>query len=340
MRNNSTGKFVAALAALALAAPLAAVAQTTVFNDTFGTGNDTVQGTAVAPTASSTSFEYFQQGGTPATPTIAANDLHLAGRTTTSSISEVQALFTTAPVTLATVGDYIDLTIVFTDTQNIFPAGSASTLNIGLYNSGGTSPATGARLDSTGEGTGGAVGWTGYNARIGGTGSSSPIFTRAPQGPGLTNPNQSQDVLFNGASGSSTYSNPAGTNVMMGTPSSQTFAAGLTAATTYTLDYQILLSAANTLTISNAIYSGNAANPANILFSEIGTTNSVGGLVLSYDALALGWRFNSTSAANSIDISSINVSDLIQTAPEPGTLAVLGGGALVMVLIRRRRSGS
>lgn len=339
MRNQSGWKTVVVSAAFAIAAPLAITAQTTVFNDTFNNGS-TVQVAPSAPTANSTTYEYFQQGGSPTTPTIAANDLHLQGRTTSSSISEVQALFTTTPVTLATIGDYIDLTIVFTDTQNIFPSGSASTINIGLYSSGGSYPVQGVRLDSTGSGTGGAVGWTGYNARIGGTGSSSPIFTRSPQGTGLTNPNQSQDVLFNGASSSSTYNNPLGTNVVMITPTSTVLSGGLTGGNTYTLDYQISLTAANTLTISNALYSGNSVNPLNILFSEMGTTNSLGGLVLSYDAFALGWRYNSTSAANSIDISSINVNALVQPVPEPGTLAMLGGGAVLAVLARRRRSGS
>lgn len=341
MKINSRGQVIVAVLAFGLTAPLAVMAQTTVFNDTFGSGSTVQSASPASPTANSTAYEWFQQGAAPTTPTIASGDLHLAGRTTTSSISEVEALFTTTPVALMTVGDYIDLTVVFTDTQNIFPAGSASTLNIGLYNSGGSLPTQGVRLDASGSGTGGAVGWTGYNARIGGTGSSSPIFTRTPQGAGLTNPNQSQDVLFNGASGSSTYSNPAGTNVAMGTASSQTFAAGLTAGSTYTLDYQISLSAPNTLTISNAVYSGSAVNPLNILFSEIGTTNSLGGLVLSYDAFALGWRFNSTSAANSIDVSSITVNDSIQAVvPEPGTVALLGSGAILAVFLRRRQSRS
>src|SRR6185312_409561 len=75
------------------------LAQTTIFSDTFGNGS-TVQTTATPPTANSTTYEWFQQGGTPATPTIAASDLHLFGRTTASSLAEAQALFTTSPVTL------------------------------------------------------------------------------------------------------------------------------------------------------------------------------------------------------------------------------------------------
>jgi PEP-CTERM motif len=320
--------------ALALTAPLAALAQTTVFNDTFNNGSTVQTGSPITPTANSTTYDWFQQGGTPATPTIAPGDLHLAGRTTTSSISEAQALFTTSPVTLATIGDYIDLKIVFVDTQNIFPAGSASTLNVGLFNSGVSAPVQGVRLDASGSGTGGAVGWNGYVARIGGTGGSSPIYTRAPQGAGITNPNQSQDALFNGASGSSTYNNPTGTTISTTTP---LFSAGLTAASTYTLDYQIMLSAANTLTISNAIYSGGSV--AGIpLYSEIGIASGATYLTNSFDGLAFGWRYNSTSAANSVDVSSITVNDLLQPAPEPSTIALSGLGVLSLGAVRHLKN--
>jgi hypothetical protein len=341
MKTSSPRQVVAAIQAFALTAPLAVMAQTTVFNDTFTTGNDTVQSASPQdPTASSTSFEYFQQGAAPGTPVITTGspgNLKLAGRTTSSSISEVQALFTTTPVTLTTVGDWIDLTVVFTDTQNIFPSASPSTLNIGLFNSGGSKPTTGVRLDASGSSTGGAIGWNGYVGRIGGTGgAASSIYTRATQGPGKTNPNQSQDVLFNGASGSSTYNNPAGVALTTGTPAQ--LDAGLTAASTYTLDYQISLSAAGTLAISEGLYSGSSVNSANILFSESGLAGTTNYLTGSFDAFALGWRFNSTSAANSINIGSINVNDAIQSVPEPASVCLLGGGALLAVLLRRRQS--
>ena len=322
------------LVALSFAAPMAVVAQTIVFNDTFGSGNATVQSaTPQPPTANSTAFEYFQQGANPTTPTIAPGDLHLAGRTTSSSISEVQALFSTTPVTLTTIGDYLELTIVFTDTQNIFPAGSASTLNIGLYNSGASSPVKGVRLDSTGSGTGGAIGWNGYLARIGGTGGAvSEFITRVPQGPGLTNPNQSQDVLFNVASGSSTFNNPLGTAIG---PTTQ-FAAGLTAGSVYTLDFWITLSGANTLTLNNNLYSGGSVG-GTPLFTDVGTASGATYLTSAYDAFAFGWRYNSTSAANSVDISSITVAN--GTVPEPTTLAlsVIGGLGLLVMRCRKHR---
>jgi hypothetical protein len=307
-----------------------ALAQTTVFSDTFGNGS-TVQQAPSTPTASSTTYEWFQQGATPTTPTIAAGDLHFAGRTTASSIAEAQALFTTTPVTLTTVGQSLNLTIVFNDTQNIFPTGSASTINVGLYNSGGSAPVTGVRLDSTGSGTGGAVGWNGYVGRIAGTGGpNSSIITRPPQGAGLTNPNQSQDALFNGASGSSTYNNPTGTLIAN---SGGAFAAGLTAGNTYTLSYTITLTAPGTVEIDNNLYNGGAVDINNLLFSQTGSTST--SPITSYDAFAFGWRFNSTSAANSVDVSSINVTTGV--VPEPSAFA-LGGLGLAALVLRFRRA--
>jgi hypothetical protein len=304
------------------------VAQTTVFSDTFGNGS-TVQTTPSTPTANSTTYEWFQQGGTPTTPTIAPGDLHLAGRTTSSSIAEVQALFTSTPVTLQNVGDTLTFTIAFTDTQNIFPTSSASTINVGLFNSGGSAPVTGVRLDSTGSGTGGAVGWLGYVGRISGsTSPNSSIITRPAQGAGLTNPNQSQDALFNGASGSSTYNNPTGALIA----NSGGVFAGLTQLSTYTLSYSITMSAAGALTISDSLSdSGN-----NVLFSQTGTTTGTP-LTTSFDALGFGWRYNSASGPSSIDVSSINVTESLGAVPEPTTAALALAGFGFFLARRFRR---
>lgn len=300
-----------------------------IFNDTFTSGNDIIQSTAQAPTGNSSSFEYFQQGGTPATPTISDSGLHLVGRTTSSSITEVQALFASSPLTLSSVGDYVDLTFTFANTQNIFPASSASTLNIGLYNSGGVLPNVGSRLDSTTYTSGGgAQNWNGYVARIGGTGGSpSSIFTRDPQTLNGTT-SQNQDLLFNGASGSSAYKDPTGT--LVATTGGQ-FDAGLTEGSTYTLNYRITLSAADTLTIENALYSGDSVDTGSLLLSQSGTTSS--DIETTYDGLAFGWRYNSTSAASSVDVSSISV---ITNVPEPSTFALIGMGMLGLLGIRRR----
>ena len=317
---------------LTLSAPLAILAQTTVFNDTFNNGSTVQSASPITPTANSTTYQYFQQGAAPTTPTIASGDLHLQGRTTTSSISEVQALFTTAPVTLTTIGDYVDLQIVFTDTQNILVGGTTSSLNVGLFNSGGVKPNQGVRLD-TGTLTGGAQNWNGYASRILGTGVAS-VFTRQPQiANGATS--QNQDLIFEGASGSATFTNPAA--MLVGGTTTTTFTGGLTQGSTYTVDYQIVLSAANTLTISNSLYSGSsvAGTP---LYSQLVMGTGATYTTNSFDGLALGWRYNSTSAANSVDISSINVNDLVQSVPEPSTIALSGLGIFALGAMRRLKN--
>jgi len=308
--------------------------QTTIFSDTFGNGS-TVQTAPSVPTANSTTYEWFQQGGTPATPTIASGDLHLVGRTTSSSISEAQALFTASPVTLQNVGDSLTLNITFVNTQTIMPAAYPSTLNVGLFNSHGSAPVTGVRLDASGSGTGGAVGWTGYLGRISGSNNvNSSIITRPAQGAGITNPNQSQDVLFNGASGSSTFNNPTGTLVAN---SGGTFTAGLTTGNTYTLSYSITLSAAGTVTINNNLYNGGAVDPLNLIFSQTGSTSS--SIETTYDAFGFGWRYNSVTGSSIADVSSITVLDNIAVIPEPSVFALGGLGALALSRhLRRRRA--
>jgi hypothetical protein len=332
MKRTKTILTISAAAAILGIPAQSALAQTTVFNDTFANGS-TVQTTASTPTADSTTYQWFQQGGTPATPTIAPGDLHLVGRTTASSISEVQALFSASPVTLQNVGDSLTLNITFKNTQTIMPAAYPSTLNVGLFNSHGSAPVTGVRLDTSGSGTGGAVGWTGYLGRISGSNNvNSSIITRPAQGPGLTNPNQSQDVLFNNASGSSTFSNPTGALVAN---SGGTFTAGLTTGNTYTLSYSITLSAAGTVTINNFLYNGSVVDPLALIFSQTGSTSS--SIETTYDAFGFGWRYNSVSSASSVDVSSITVMDNIAVIPEPSIFALGGLGAFGLLWHQRRR---
>jgi hypothetical protein len=308
-------------------------AQTTIFDDTFGAGNgDSTQSAAPAdPTATSTAYEYFQQGGNPTAPTFpSAGDYHVAGRSTTSSISENEALFTSSPITLATAGDYLDLAITFTDTTQIYTAGG--TINIGMFNSGGSKPAQGTRLDAAGEGTGGAVGWIGYVGRIGDTGAASQIYTRPAQGAGTANVNQSQDVLFNGASGSSTFNNPSGSTVGS---SGAMFGAGLIQGDVYTLQLRYTVAANGGLTILDSLYNG-TTDTGTAIYSQTDSTSATA-LEYSYDALAFGWRYNGTSSANVADFNQILVTDDIQATPEPTTLALGSAGLGLLGLFRFRR---
>lgn len=320
----------AALMALSTSIPLVVSAQTTVFSDNFSNGS-TLNGTGTA-TASSTSYDIASTKA--ATSSLAAGDLKLGLPGTTSGFVEAQAVFATTPISLSTVGDNLHLTYTFTDTLNILFAGGSQLYN-GLYNSGGSAPATG--LQSSGltgtagspYATGGAALWKGYNGRIGYTTNTSAIYTRPQQsGAGTTSANQS----LLGHTGTGAYANPSGGNLV----SSSGAGASLTASSVYTLDFSITLSGLNTLAITNTLYSGTGTG-GSVLFTEGGAASGANYFTNSFDAFAIGDRYNfGTSAASTLDISSITISDYIQSVPEPGTLALAGSGLLLALGVYRR----
>ena len=130
-------------ALLALTAPLAAKAQQTVFSDTFGSStlNQTNAFPGGTPTASSTSYTVASPKAVTAT-SVAPGHLLLITPSTSSANTEIQAMFTKNPVSLASIGDYIEMTYTFTDRSNQMNnlGGNGSGFHMGLYNSGGTPP--------------------------------------------------------------------------------------------------------------------------------------------------------------------------------------------------------
>ena len=69
---------------------------------------------------------------------IGAGSLNLKMVNTSSGFAEVEALFKSSPVALTQTGDYVEATMVFAPTGlNLL---GNSTLNMGLYNSGGAGP--------------------------------------------------------------------------------------------------------------------------------------------------------------------------------------------------------
>src|SRR5487761_2293603 len=149
-------KHVTACALLALIAPLAAMSQQTVFYDTFGTSS--LNQTNIAggmpgglPAASQTSYTIGSAKNALAT-SIGSGHLILQTTATSSGNTEAQAIFTKYPVKLESVGDYIELTYTFTDTYPILQASSASStaLFLGLFNSSGDAPQSGAVLQNGG----------------------------------------------------------------------------------------------------------------------------------------------------------------------------------------------
>jgi hypothetical protein len=305
--------FAAAAATLAMA-PVSQAA--TVFSDTFATS--TLNSAAPAePTATSTNYQVLSTKNATGS-SIAPGSLQLNMGTTTSGFAEVQALFAGAPVNLPSAGDFIKLTATFT------AAGLNNTLNVGLYNSGGSAPIPGTSLnnaqldDDPGTlNTGGAAGWLGYAARIPVEGSASVIFTRPAQ-VGETS-NEAQDVLFSNAGGGA-FDNPAGTTVASG-GTGETLAAD----TLYTLVYTITNNGGGGLDMSVDLNNG---------LATVGGTHAAP-LTTGFDAFALGYR-GSTNVAPG---HSLNVSSLViesNVVPEPASLGLLGlGGTLAL---RRRRA--
>jgi autotransporter-associated beta strand protein len=286
---------------LALTAPLAAMAQQTVFYDNFANGS-TLNGVNSSPggmpTASSTSYT-IASAKTATSTAVAAGHFSLITGSTSSGNSEAQALFTKYPVTLASVGDYIEITYTFTDTFPLLQSTNSASgaLFMGLYNSGGVAPLGGTVLWSGGfnsslttADTGGTVGWLGYAGQIY-NGESWNLLTRPAQTAVVNNLNQG--LLYNYSSGvTHSASNPGSPNLVPGQQ--------------YTCQLRITLSDVGTLTISNGLYFG-ADTSAPLYYSNVWTgVTGANLLTTNFDSLAVGYRAG-TPAAWTNDINSITV---------------------------------
>ena len=182
-----------------LAAPLAVVGQTIVFQDNFA--SSTLSPTAASPGIIGTNRTVYEIASTKSiTSAIAGHSLSLPF-STSSAYGEAQAQFTTnAPITLNTSGAYIELYYTFTDSPTMFNgnANAQEQLTIGLYNSGGSGPTNGTLLNNglttaTTAVNGGTKNWLGYSANftynITGTIYNNYIETRVAQ-TGANNFNQ------------------------------------------------------------------------------------------------------------------------------------------------------
>jgi len=298
---------------LAAAFPLAATAQ--LFSDNFTTGSTLDQApTATTPTSTSYESAMGLSGGNNNT-NISAHDLQLTLPNSTSVLGELFGLFTNSPFSLSAAGDYINLTVVFVNTSNLLSGGDTgnSTLNIGLFNSGGVKPNQGNITLNTGTTSGGTQGWLGFVGRtiFSGTGE---IFTRPAQTANGTT-SQNQDLLFNNASGTQAFNAPQGSVVP---PTKSSTAVTLVKGNTYTLQLMITLNDtlndATSLTISNALYNGTGTG-GTVVYSLASQTNA--NIVTSgFDGMAIGWRNSGASQNSTMDISQITVTG--QSTPPNG----------------------
>lgn len=317
-------------------------AQTPVFNDTFSNGS-TLNGTSTpggTPTDSSTSYDIASSKADTTYPTISSGALSMGlNSATTSGFWEAQAVFSSSPVTLATVGDYINMSYTFTDTGSLLGSasgggGTNSAIYTGLYDDAGTTPVAGSLNNSglnttsgSSYATGNAALWSGYVGRIAGDPGTTEIYSRPAQnGSGTTSANQ--DLIGNNFGGGA-FNNPGG-SLGTGNPTTSPSTAILTAGSQYTMNYEIQLTAANKLTITENLFSG--------AIWVGGVTNSFSSVTdTTFDGLAIGARNSGTSADPEMTINDIDITDEIQSVPEPGTLALAGIGAGLTLLVRFRR---
>jgi len=308
---------------------VSATPKAAVFNDSF-TASSLNSASPSAPTATSSSYQLISSKAWNPTPSIAAGHLKFGIAATGSGLIEVQALFTSSPVTLTTIGDTLSLAVTFTNTSGLFT--QTNYMGFGLYNSGQNAPVSGGLNGTATSGTvntnnaiGNAQTWVGYVGQLNFTNASSQILARAAQN-GTANNNQ--ELLTTGSSAS--YANPGGT--VVGTASSAASVA-LPANSLYTAVFTITLTAANTLAITNQLYAGADNNGA--LLSQFGAvTTGLNYLTNSFDALAIGWRAAIATAPTMIDIGNISVSagvSIGQVSPPPAPANLLAAPTNLLI---------
>lgn len=239
-----------------------------------------------------------------------ASDFRYGIATSTSGSIECQSIFTTNPVVLAQSGDYIQMTVVFTNNTGILTA--TCLLGFGLYNGGQTNPVLGGMFGTAVNANtqaGGANQWAGYVGQLAFNGASSRIMTRAPQTSTTAN---NQDVIGSG-SGTLTYNNPAAATIGTASPSTLIFTNG----NVYTEVLTIALAGPASEAITNVLYSGpNTNSPVFAQFGGISTNATF--MTSAFDALGIGWRATAnTTGGTIIDISSIQINGHVSALVPP-----------------------
>src|ERR1035437_10330141 len=320
-------------ALLLAAAPLASMADTITnsFTDDFAHGSTLTNATPASPTTNSTAYQLISYKNWNPAPSLTSGDLKFGIGATTGGSIEVKALIATNAVALTQVGDYLQLTVTFTNTLGLLT--QASSLGFGLYNSGQVQPVAGglnatASSTLTTAATGGAQNWQGYVGQVAfnsGSVASHRIMTRAAQ---TGTANNNQDMVTSG-SGNSSYSNPGAATVGSTVASTVTLIAGAT----YTEVLTITLNDVNSLAITNTLYAGPDTSGTIVThFGGVATNTTY--LTSGFDSFAIGWRATANTTATTMDISSIQVTShsTVVTGPptitsQPVPVIVANGGS-------------
>jgi hypothetical protein len=278
-----------------------------IFSDVFTTDSSLAQPPWYDISSSSTA--------TYALNPTAGQGLALTVSSGTGRDQEMFAQFTSTPVTLASVGDYLTLTVNFNS-----PSGMSTDtggLLVGLFNTQGT-PGNADEVNTT---TGGATaddqgyfGLMGYNT---GAGTSTKFYTR--QG-GAADANElGYYSKMTAGSYAQLSSFAASGNAILGLN------------TAYTLTYTIMNNGASGDAITAVITDG-----VNTLDSWVTTdTTGVGGAgrYNSFDELTFG----NYGKAGPVDVNITSVSVAMTSVPEPSTFAFAALGLLGFIARFRRR---
>jgi hypothetical protein len=316
---------------IGIAAPLwAGQAQSTFFSDTFNNGSTINSNAPAYPTHISTSYECISSGAQ--ITNISPNDLRygLSAGGGGGNISEIQALFSTTPIALVSPGDYIQLTIVYTNTVGLFSPGTSPTItavSCGLYSSGQVLPVAGGTALDGASGvptSGGAQNWQGYLTEVSTSGSSPHYdsYARAAQTAGV---NYAQDVTSQGSSSKSFSAN--GGVIVAALPANNGLATYPPYSTnlTFTNTFTITELTASSLAISNTLY-----NSTGLVTATNCVATNTSYLVSSFDALAMGFYMkNDLSASDVVDVASIKVSGSVSTISGPPSITTQPASVLV-----------
>jgi len=310
-----------------------AVAQTLspVFTDNFRNGSTT--GTTSipggTPTASFTSYDIASTKNATASA-ITSGTLRLTFAATTSGFAEIQAVFSSTPVRLTSLGDQVNFRYTFINTSNVLSGTGATNgscyLWTGLYDTGSaaTPPLTtlaNSALNATGTTgnvTGGVQAWQGYVQRISGVGGTTQSVTRPAQS-GTTSANQ--DLIGNNVGGGA-FNSPAGTT-LTASGSTQGLTSQLVVGGTYTMDYTLTLVDSSTVSLRSFLYDGSGTG-GSVLVSQTRLASGSTFLTTQFSGLAMGVRYSGSSAGPiTMDVTSISIQATnVPTPPTPSAITI------------------
>jgi hypothetical protein len=341
MKNIKRFRMLVALSGVI--APLWVQAQTTIFSDTFSTSTTnqpSIPQPGGAGPNTSTSYDIASVKNGVLNTFIQPSDLRLTlAAGTTSGFLEAQALFTTNPFELNAVGDYIDISFVFTNTTGTtLSAGGSSALWLGLYSSGDT-PGTETNIPVSGGGlanaglnvassfvSGNCQPWAGYLAQM--TPNGGSMETRPTQ---LVSGNNSVNQELLAPSGiTGDFQHPLGTGLQGVAGTTPPATGSLATNVPYTMDMRITVIGNALMVVSNSFYQGNST-AGTLLFSQIGTATTTNNTFLTstFDGLAIGVRSSGVTANPLMDVSSISI--VGQSTPVSGPPNILSQPSAVQV---------